>query len=147
MNTKQIFISKSDYLRIKALITDPDFAYIHNGRTASLKGELERAAVVEDSELSANRVGLNSRVVIKDLRTHEKEEYQLTMPEDMEDDESNISILSPIGTILLGYAAGDEITCDTPGGSRQILIESVKRGTQVPRSQRSVIDEILNRSL
>ena len=147
MNTKEIYLSKSDYHLLTHLTRDPSVSSIQNGWTASLKGELQRAIVVDDSALSANRVGLNCRVTVRDLETGEREEYRLRMPADMDNGENSISVLSPIGTILLGYAAGDEISCDTPGGSRRILIESVRRITSLPRAKPSVIDEILNGSL
>ncbi|HEX7630936.1 MAG TPA: GreA/GreB family elongation factor [Lacunisphaera sp.] len=101
------------------------------GRTTTvdrLRGELARAIVLDPAVVPTTAVGLNSRVEIEDLDTHEREEYQLVLPAVADPDQQRLSVLAPVGTALLGYSEGDEIEWPTPGGSRRLKLLRVTRG-------------------
>lgn len=101
-----------------------------SGKTATLdclRGELARAIVLDPAVVPAHAVGLNSRVVIEDLDTHEREEYVLVLPATANPDQQRLSVLAPVGTALLGFSEGDEIEWPTPGGSRRLRLLQVKR--------------------
>jgi regulator of nucleoside diphosphate kinase len=72
-------------------------------------------------------VGLNSRVRFEDLGDRTIEEYVITLPTAADADRRRISVLSPIGAALLGYAEGAEIEWPTPGGMRRLRILAVMR--------------------
>ena len=87
--------------------------------------ELERSVVVPNAELSADVVRLGSRVEIEDLADSSTETYTLVLPEFANADDRRLSVLAPIGTAVLGYAEGDEIEWETPGGRRRLRLRSV----------------------
>ena len=75
--------------------------------------------------MPADVVTMNSRVVVKDLENGESSEYTLVFPEQANIEQGRLSVVSPIGTAILGYAKGDVITWQTPGGPRQIKIVDI----------------------
>ena len=68
---------------------------------------------------------MNSRVVVKDVENGENSEYTLVFPEQADVAQGRLSVVSPIGTAILGYSKGDTITWQTPGGPRQIKITDI----------------------
>jgi regulator of nucleoside diphosphate kinase len=83
----------------------------------ALARELDRADIAEPWEMPPTVVTMNStvRFVLEDTR----EEFTLTLayPKDCADGQDCLSILSPVGTALLGLAAGDVIEWPTPAGA------------------------------
>lgn len=128
MNTKPIYVSRPEYDRLKKFAQVLLASGVKSRGAESLLAELNRATVVDASAVSKTLVTLNAQVRIRDLESDEIEEYTVTMPEDADPAKSRISILSPIGTGLLGYSVGDEVSWETPGGSRVLRIESVTQG-------------------
>jgi regulator of nucleoside diphosphate kinase len=94
---------------------------------ARLRGELDRAMVVDEAALPPGVVAMNSHVTIVDLESNETEQYTLTFPEQADTSQHRLSVLAPIGTAILGYAEGDEVEWATPGGLRKLKIVSVRR--------------------
>ncbi|HCO24501.1 MAG TPA: transcription elongation factor GreAB, partial [Gimesia maris] len=57
----------------------------------------------------ADIVTMNSTVRLRDLETDELETYTLVYPQDANIKEGKLSILTPIGTAILGYRIGDQL--------------------------------------
>lgn len=129
MNTKPIYISQSDNRQLRLRV--PVFAENKRFREAAeqLRAELDRAIVVDDGALSPDIVAIDSAVVVEDLESHEQETYTITLPEMSDPVLNRLSVISPLGTALLGYAAGDEVTWTMPGGVRRLRIVSVTHAT------------------
>lgn len=84
-----------------------------------LLGEIDRAVVVPDSFVPADVVRMGSTVA---FRTEDEErQVQLVYPKDANIAEGRISILTPIGTALIGMKAGQSITWRKRDGQRQAL--------------------------
>jgi regulator of nucleoside diphosphate kinase len=86
----------------------------------SLLVELERASVVEDSTLPGNTVRMGSRVL---YRTDKGEETAVTVVYPVEADiaQGKISIMTPVGTALIGLRAGQSITWRSRDNRRHML--------------------------
>ena len=91
----------------------------------ALAEELEHAWIIEAGEQVEGVVTMNSAVEVTDLDTGTRHEYTIVFPRDADLDEGRISVLAPIGTALLGYAAGDEIEWNVPGGVRRFRVDAV----------------------
>jgi len=89
----------------------------------SLHAELTRATVVNAEELPPDVVTMRSRVLI--MLENEEKEITLVYPNEANRSTGKISILSPIGTAIIGYRAGDVINWLTPGGLKHIKIKTV----------------------
>jgi regulator of nucleoside diphosphate kinase len=64
-------------------------------------------------------------VEFEDLGTSEIEEYAITFPEKANVERKRISILTPIGTALIGCRVGDIVNWSTPGGIRHLKVRRV----------------------
>lgn len=98
-----IVIGKTDHERLNnlALATADRLPEISDG----LLLELERARVVTDASMPRNVVGMGSTVVYE-TDTGDARRVTLVFPKDADISEGKISVLTPIGTALLGLAAG-----------------------------------------
>lgn len=83
---------------------------------AGLQEELDRAEVVEPKDVPPNVVTMNSSVR---FAMESGEEFTLTLvyPRDSDGSTDRVSILAPVGSALLGLAAGEQIEWPKPGGN------------------------------
>jgi len=82
--------------------------------------ELERAEVVDDEALPADAVRMGSTVRYRTNGVAERE-VTLVFPKDADIAEGRISVLTPVGTALLGLSPGQSITWLTRDGRKQML--------------------------
>ncbi len=82
----------------------------------ALRDELARADIVEPQDMPAGVVTMNSTVRFEIDAPDEQFCLTLAYPKDMEQLSNGISILTPIGTALLGLSVGDTIDWPRPDG-------------------------------
>jgi regulator of nucleoside diphosphate kinase len=87
-----------------------------SGSIALLDEELARATIVPDDALPQGAVALDSKVVFCDLQSGEQREVTLVVPSKADSGHGFISVLSPVGSALIGLRVGDEIDWPLPGG-------------------------------
>ena len=122
----RIIVSKIEELRLSKLATAAELT----GRAASaakaLLAEMDRALLVEDSEVPADVVRLYSDVEFElDGR---RRRARLVYPHEADISLGNISILTPIGAALIGLAPSQTIAVDGADGKpREIRVLSVSR--------------------
>lgn len=85
-----------------------------------LLGELERAVIRDDEAVPAGTIRMGSVV---EYRTEETGPRRVTLvyPADANIAEGKVSILTPIGTALLGLSAGDTIDFVANDGRQHLL--------------------------
>lgn len=126
MTERDIYITVRDRNRLEELLlVAREFHFRYRGDLQKLADELQRCTAVQSSEVPASVVTMNSRVSLVDLDTGEEMEYTLAFPDEANIEDGRISILSPVGTAILGYAVGDNVEWDVPGGKRRIRIAAV----------------------
>jgi regulator of nucleoside diphosphate kinase len=126
MGRIQLFITESDFQRLKGLIESAKrFLRRDRPHLDALEEELNRAEIVGSNELPANVVTMNSRIRVTDLDTRTQVVYTLSFPRDADIAHDRISVLAPIGTALLGYRAGTVIQAEVPGGKKRLRIDEV----------------------
>lgn len=113
MERPNIVLTSQDLDRLEALL-DSLPATAFPGK-AELRAELDRAEVVEPQEIPPDVVTMNSTVR---FALESGEEFCLTLvyPKDTDGSADRISVLAPVGSALLGLAAGDYIEWPRPGG-------------------------------
>jgi regulator of nucleoside diphosphate kinase len=113
--SENIYLRASDARALEGLIERAV-----GGRDAAsavrLDEELARATVVPDDALPPGTVALDSRVRFRDERTGRVRDVTLVLPARATADEGRISVLSPIGSALIGLAVHDHIEWPLPGG-------------------------------
>ena len=126
MSDKNIRITELDRQRLIDLIVNAQSGeYRGSVYLEKLRAELERAQIVPQQEIAADVITMNSRVVLLDLDSGERETYTLVYPEHANPSEGKLSILAPIGTAMLGYRVGDVFEWEVPAGKRRLKIEKL----------------------
>lgn len=146
MNNAPLYITSEDNARLRLLLAAaPDTA--RNPAFRQLQIELERAEILDASTAPAAVVRMGSQVEIEDLATGEVESYTLVFPEQADIGQKRLSVLTPIGTALIGCAEGTTVDWQTPGGVRRFKIHRVtrpdERTTTVPAA---TLEQILGRT-
>jgi regulator of nucleoside diphosphate kinase len=100
-----------------------------------LQRELDRARVVDPDRVSRDVVTMDSTVRFLDLRNDRREVYTLVYPDEADLSVGKLSVLSALGTALLGARAGDVVSVAGAAGTRAIKVESILR--QPAAQQRS----------
>lgn len=119
---------------IPVVIHEDDFellrSFINRSGTAakemSLSAELCRAVVVKKDAFPPNTIRMNSKVTILDQQNGTEREICIVMPQHAAIKENKVSILSPIGTALIGFRSGETVQWVVPAGLKQIKITAVK---------------------
>jgi regulator of nucleoside diphosphate kinase len=127
----EIFISRSQHKHLKKVIAE---AFRNRDRIAPFLGaEVRRAALYEDKAMPADTVSVNRQVSYR-LDWGTATPYRtLVYPEDMHDEAGQISILSPIGTALLGLRRGDQMLVFLPeSGFHKLYVEGVRDAPELP---------------
>lgn len=124
MNHSPIYITHDDNSKLRLLLARA-LNTNENRAFRSLREELDRALIIAPAAFPAGIVTMESRVEFEDLATSEIEEYTITFPDRANVDEKRLSILTPIGTALIGYREGDIVKWATPGGIRELKIRRV----------------------
>ena len=125
-NKNNIFITGYDFERLNELIeTIEKDSSREQGSIEELKKEIERAEIVSSDKIPGDVMTMNSRVLLKDIDTHEEFPFQIVFPSDADLDAGKISVLAPVGTALLGYKVGDTIEWKVPSGMRKLKIKEM----------------------
>ena len=122
----EIFITRSHHKQLKKVIAE---AFRNRDRIAPfLSAEVRRAALCDDEALPHDRV-IPDREVSYRLDWGTATPYRtLVYPEDLQDEAGQISLLSPIGTALLGMRQGDQMLVFLPeSGFHKLYVESVRQ--------------------
>jgi regulator of nucleoside diphosphate kinase len=91
-----------------------------------LQAELDRAEIVEPTDMPGNVVTMNSRVRFSMEGSSEPLIQTLVYPKDLDGSADKISILAPVGSALLGLSVGDVIDWPRPGGGlNKVRIEEI----------------------
>jgi regulator of nucleoside diphosphate kinase len=90
-----------------------------------LRRGLRDARVVESSHIARDVVTMHSTVHFLDLRTKQREIFTLVYPHEADLNVGKLSVLTPLGTALLGAKVGDTISVQGSAGTRSLEIESV----------------------
>jgi regulator of nucleoside diphosphate kinase len=125
---KTLFISERDYQSLLPLIEKYD-----TPASEALDNELGRAKIVRNTELPADVVAIDSRVTFIDLDTAEESTVTLVYPANANIEQMKISILSPVGTALIGLRVGGKIDWPLPSGKiRHLQVVAVIQAERTP---------------
>ena len=104
--------------------------HVHNAADRqsanALQQELKRARLMDENQLPPGMVRLGSRLKVRDIATNALLEIMIVTPDQANWKEKKISVLSPLGTALIGFCAGVSVNWKVPAGEKLFLIEEVK---------------------
>lgn len=122
-----ICITEHDHKRLCTLLdvalNSP--ATLHRTDLRQLNDELQKARIVRSEEIPADVVTLNTQVVVLDLVHHEENTWLLTFPHNANLNENRLSVLSPVGTALLGAKKGETVEWQSDSGGGKIRVKDI----------------------
>ena len=110
MKNKAVFVTEYDLKRLKCLLEQaeqwphPDEDLIHR-----LREKLDTATVAGQKEVPPYLVTMNCHVRVTDLNTKRDLDFWLAYPDESSFGSDKISVLSPMGTAILGAKVGDVV--------------------------------------
>ena len=122
MEARPIFITEQDLERLRKLLIKQRSSAGSSEYLQRLQGELEKAALVDPTEVPADVVTMNSTVELLDLDSGVTEIRTLVFPDEADVEQAKVSVLAPIGTAMLGYRVGDTFEWKVPAGTRRLKI-------------------------
>lgn len=126
MEERKIYITDYDLKRLNKLLEADYKIDIRDKKyLMELENELQQALVVNSKKISKNVITMNSKVRLKDLDSGKEMVYSLVFPGQADITQNKISILSPLGTALIGYRSGDIIKWKAPAGVRRLRVEEI----------------------
>jgi regulator of nucleoside diphosphate kinase len=90
----------------------------------ALDAEMRRAIVLPAGQVPPDVITMHSKAILS-FGGGEDEEYTLVYPDEADLSENLVSVLSPVGTAILGYRAGDVVDWEVPDGAVAIHVKSV----------------------
>lgn len=106
--------AKNEQSRLEAQIID-------------LENTIRTAIIIDDSNVSTDRVNVGTTVRVRDKQEDEVEEYSIVGARESDPMHNKISNESPLGAALLGKKKGQVVKVNTPGGLRELKIIDIHR--------------------
>ncbi len=88
-------------------------------RLNHLTSRMTDLSKIDITQMSYDKVGFGSTVIINDLDLDEDFTFTITAGDFIDLDAGQVSLASPIGRGLLGAKEGDEVTIKLPAGERR----------------------------
>lgn len=92
------------------------------GKSQELENNLASCNIINLTGIVSDKVVFGCYVTIADSNGGEEIKYRLVGPFESDINQNKISVTSPIGRALIGKSVDNEITVNTPGGTRNFQI-------------------------
>jgi len=103
--------------------------FVRNQLEAEILSDIEdrirRATVLEPSAIPRDLVTINSRVVLREVNTCRQHLIVLAFPSCADSRKGRISVLTPLGSILLGARVGQTLTCPISGLLTTVVVNAI----------------------
>ena len=97
-------------------------------RISTLEQKLRNARVLSGAEIKTDRVGIGSKVHLRDQKTDDSFHYIVVGSAEADPANMKLSNESPVGKAIMGHKAGEIIKVATPRGAAKYKIVSIKKG-------------------
>lgn len=96
-------------------------------RIAEIEHTLAHAQIIDDNDISTEKVGIGTTVKILDMEMDEELEFKMVGTKEADIDSGKMSDESPIGKAILNHAVGEEVEVETPSGVISIKILEIRK--------------------
>jgi len=126
MKHENLVIEKKEYVILKRVL---NLSGYHQDSTlkksvGKLIKELESAKICDEADMPTDVVRFNSEVTIVSEKGWNKK-FQLVLPKESDVKNDKISLSTPMGAAVMGYAEGDSLIWEFPSGEQELTIEKV----------------------
>jgi len=94
---------------------------------SDIAARIRRATLLEPSAVPGDLVTMNSRVVLREVDTCRRHLFVLAFPSCANSRKGRISVVTPLGSILLGSRVGQTLTCPISGILTTVVVDSILR--------------------
>jgi len=126
MKYGRLLLEKREYVYLKRILNISGYVGDHETQRSltKLSEELKSAQVVDEENLPKDVVRFNSQVTVISDKGWERS-FQVVIPVDRDFNQNKISVLTPMGSALMGYSENDTVDWDFPGGKETLKITKV----------------------
>lgn len=96
-------------------------------RIAEIEQTLAHAKVIDDEDISTEKVGIGIKVKILDMEMDEEMEFKIVGTKEADIDSGKMSDESPIGAALMGHEVGEQVEVETPSGTIGFKILEIRK--------------------
>jgi regulator of nucleoside diphosphate kinase len=123
---KMITITKSDYQQLKTMV----FQERRKLQEALWNLDLFESVIansdkVESEAITSNFVTMGSKVKVYDMETGKTRIVEVTYPQDSDSRNFKVSVLSDLGTAILGHSIGTMIYYNSSVGKKKMRIDEI----------------------
>lgn len=97
------------------------------GRIVQLENMLKNARVIDEDDISTEKVGIGSKVRVLDMEYDEEVEYYMVGSTEADPSSFKISNESPVGAALMGKSVGDVVEVAIPDGTVKFKILNIDK--------------------
>ena len=121
----RLMLTKDDHAKIMSYVKRGYPGTFNRNDAQGLELELKKAKIVNAEELPRDVVRLDSTVIIKEEKENKLMQLMVVLPEKADIRNKKISIMSPIGTALIGFRKGEKVKWKVPAGTKTFMIMDV----------------------
>jgi len=128
MRYGKLVVERREYEKVKKILAGAEYLNDIEQKIAikKLLNELKAATLKPELEMPQDVVRLNSTVTFR-MPEMSLKRFKIVAPEESDVSQKRLSLLSPMGLALFGYAQGDEVEWQFPSGIRTISIVAVEQ--------------------
>ncbi|MBD5384194.1 MAG: transcription elongation factor GreA [Ruminococcaceae bacterium] len=96
-------------------------------RIAEIEQTLAHAQVIDDEDVSTEKVGIGTTVKILDMEMNEEMEFKMVGTKEADISSGKMSDESPVGAAIMGHAVGEDVEAETPSGMVKFKILEIRK--------------------
>lgn len=100
---------------------------IIESRIAEIEHTLAHAQIIDDDDISTEKVGIGTVVKILDMDMDEEMEFKMVGTNEADINNGKMSDESPIGAAIMNRAVGDEVSVETPSGVISFKVLEIRK--------------------
>lgn len=100
---------------------------IIESRIAEIEATLAHAQIIDDDDISTEKVGIGIKVKLYDVEMDEELEFKIVGTKEADINHGKMSDESPIGAAIIGHKVGEEVEVETPDGVEKFKILEIKK--------------------
>ena len=100
---------------------------IIESRIAEIEATLAHAQIIDDDDISTEKVGIGTIVKILDIEMEEEMEFKMVGTKEADINSGRLSDESPIGAAILGHKVSELVDVETPSGVLKFEILDIRK--------------------
>lgn len=96
-------------------------------RIAEIENVLAHSQVIDDDDISTEKVGIGTTVKLLDMDMDEEMEFRIVGTKEADIDSGRMSDESPIGRAIMNREVGEEVTIEVPDGEIKMKILEIRK--------------------